>query len=154
MAEWQNISISHAGYIYAIFIFHFPKLLHVFYKPLHLELSFRCAILSCAMAHHPFFIKFFRYYPYGTSSRAIQLGKIFLLLLVNMDSVWLDTFSSVGDSRRCCNRPLTHDIYNKRNLRSIIPATQIHTKLLQKHGAFIKFIPGSTTNVYTTSPYS
>jgi hypothetical protein len=29
MAEWQNISISHAGYTYAIFIFYFPKLLHV-----------------------------------------------------------------------------------------------------------------------------
>jgi hypothetical protein len=80
MAEWQNISISHAGYIYAIFIFHFPKLLHVSYKPLHLELSLRCTILSSAMAHHPFFIKFFRHYPCGTSSRAIQLGKIFLLL--------------------------------------------------------------------------
>jgi hypothetical protein len=153
MAEWQNISISHAGYIYAIFIVHFPKLLHVFYKPLHLELSFRCAILSCAIAHHPFFIKFFRHYSYGTSSRAIQLGKIFLLLF-GMDSVWLDTFSSVGGSLRHYTRPSTLNIYNKRNLRSITPATQIHTKLLQKHGASIKFIPGSTTNVYTTSPCS
>jgi len=80
MAEWQNISVSHAGYTYAIFIFHFPKLLHVSFKPLHLELSFRCTILSSAMAHHPFFIKFFRHYSCGTSSRAIQLGKIFSLL--------------------------------------------------------------------------
>lgn len=61
MAEWQNISISHAGYIYAIFIFHFPKLLHVSYKPLHLELSLRCTILSSAMAHHPFFYQVFSF---------------------------------------------------------------------------------------------
>jgi len=80
MAEWQNISFSHAGYTYAIFIFHFPKLLHVSFKPLHLEFSFGCTILSSAMAHHPFFIKFFRHYSCGTSSRAIQLGKIFSLL--------------------------------------------------------------------------
>lgn len=80
MAEWQNISISHAGYTYAIFIYHFPKLLHVSFKPLHLELSFRCTILSSAMAHYPFFIKFFHHCSYGTSSRAIQLGKIFSLL--------------------------------------------------------------------------
>lgn len=59
MAEWQNISISHAGYTYAIFICHFPKLLHVSFKPLHLELSFRCTILSSAMAHHPFVYQVF-----------------------------------------------------------------------------------------------
>jgi hypothetical protein len=154
MAEWQNISISHAGYTYAIFICHFPKLLHVSFKPLHLELSFRCTIFPAQWHTIHFFIKFFRHYSYGTSSRAIQLGKIFLLLFGEYEFVWLDTFSSVGDSRRCCNRPLTPDIYNKSNLRSITPATQIHTKLLQKHGASIKFIPGSTTNVYTTSPCS
>jgi len=90
----------------------------------------------------------------GTSSRAIQLGKIFYYFLVNMDSVWLDTFPSVGDSRKCCNRPLTPDICNKRNMWFITSGTPIHTKLLQKHGGFIKFIHGSTTNVYTTSPCS
>jgi hypothetical protein len=120
MAEWQNISISHAGYTYAIFIFYFTKLLYVSSKPLHLELSFRCTILSSAMVHHPFFIKFFRHYSCGTSSRAIQLGKIFLLLF-GMDSVWMDTFSSFDDSRRCCNRPLTPGIYNKHKLRSLRP---------------------------------
>lgn len=51
--------ISHAGYTYAIFIFHFPKLLHVSSKPFHLKLSFRCTILSSAMAHHPFFYQVF-----------------------------------------------------------------------------------------------
>jgi hypothetical protein len=127
MAEWQNISISHAGYIYAIFICHFPKLLHVSFKPLHLELSFRCTTLPSVLAHHLFFIKFFHHYSYGTSSRVIQLGKIFYYFLVNMDSIWLDTFPSVGDSRKCCNRPLIPDICNKRNLRSITPGIPIHT---------------------------
>jgi hypothetical protein len=152
MAEWQNISISHAGYIYAIFIVHFPKLLHV--TSSHFTWNFRFYAQFCPAKWHTvhFFIKFFRHYSYGTSSRAIQLGKIFLYFLVNMDSVWLDTFSSVGDSRRCCNRPSTPNIYNKRNLRSITPATQIHKKLIKKHGASIQFIPGSTTSIYTTSP--
>jgi hypothetical protein len=80
MAEWQNISISHAGYTYAIFIFHFPKLLHV--SSSHFTWNFRFDAQFCPAQWHTihFFIKFFRCYSYGTSSRAIQLGKIFLLL--------------------------------------------------------------------------
>lgn len=86
MAEWQNISISHAGYTYAIFICHFPKLLHVSFKPLHLELSFRCTIFS--MAHHPFFYQVFSslFLWYFFSSYTIRQN-LLITFLVNMDSV-------------------------------------------------------------------
>jgi len=94
MAKWQNISISHAGYTYAIFICHFPKLLHVSFKPLHLELVFRCTFLSSAMAHHLLFLrKFFHHYSCGPSSQAIQLGKIFLLLFGEYGFCMVERFS-------------------------------------------------------------
>jgi hypothetical protein len=83
MAEWQNISISHAGYTYAIFIFYFTKLLYVSSKPLHLKLSFRCTILSRAMAHHPFFYQVFSFlflWYFFPSYTIRQKDKIFLLL--------------------------------------------------------------------------